>query len=148
MNRISIDVFGESHFHKDEVSRIQLEVIKLKPDIILLENYEDDLGLYIIALPKVKILNLEENVIFKEKDSLNIQFRDREFNMLNNINAQLPKVHFWAKLKICIVVGDTHLRTIETKELGKPILSEGLITIGCNIDTILTIHRSKYKEIE
>ena len=143
-----INIFGESHFHKDEVSSIQHKVIKLKPDIILLENYEDDVELYKIALPMTKIFDLEDGVVFKEKDSLAVQFRDRENCMLKNITSQLPKIHFRAKVKICVVVGDTHLRTIETKELGKPTLSEGLINIGHSIDVILVIHRSKYKEIE
>ena len=145
-----INIFGESHFHKDEVSDIQHKVIKLKPDIILLENYEDDVELYKIALPKTEILDLEDGVIFKEKDSLATQFRDRENCMLKNIKNVITNLHTSkSPVHICIVVGDTHLRTIETNELGKAILSLGLMTINNTIEqTMWIVHRSKYKEIE
>lgn len=146
---IKINIFGEAHFHKDEVSNIQNSVIKLKPDIILLENYEDDVELYKIALPKTKIIELEDNVIFNEKDTLGIQFRDREFNMVKNIYKQIDNNLIGFKdVKICVVVGDTHLRTIKTKELGEPILFNGLKTINPNVGVSVNIHRSKYKEIE
>lgn len=125
-------------------------MIKLKPDIILLENYEDDVELYKIALPKTEILDLEDGVIFKEKDSLSNQFRDRENCMLKNIKKVITNLHSnKSPVHICIVVGDTHLRTIETNELGKAILSLGLMTINNTIEqTMCIVHRSKYKEIE
>ena len=64
-------------------------------------------------------------------------------NMITNLHSSKSPVH------ICIVVGDTHLRTIETNELGKAILSLGLMTIGNTIEqTMWIVHRSKYKEIE
>ena len=77
-------VYGEAHFHRDEVDRIRNDIIKLKPDIIIHELPED-YKFYKIHLPSTRFYQLDK---------------------------MPPKV-------VVIVVGDTHLRTIQTPELGK-----------------------------
>jgi hypothetical protein len=39
-------VFGESHFHRDEVEIIKKEIIRIKPDIVLHELWWEDKEFY------------------------------------------------------------------------------------------------------
>ena len=136
-------VYGEAHFHRDEVDRIRNDIIKLKPDIIIHELPEDH-KFYKIHLPSTRFYQLErgldQNIYKYFKGDYKKQFEIREKNMLRNIDFVLsdglvkmpPKV-------VAIVVGDTHLRTIDTPELGpkSPFYNRDY-----------TIIRSKYKEIK
>ena len=82
-----------------------------------------------------KYLNQTKEQITKEwKKPLKEQFKNREEAMAKNIEVALKKYK-----KIVIVVGDTHLRTIDTPELGpkSPFYNRDY-----------TIIRSKYKEIK
>lgn len=148
-----LTVFGEAHFHKDDVGRIQKETIRIKPDVIISELDDDDL-IYKKSLHNIKILRLENNLdsnIFENyKNDLVKQFEIRETNMINNIKLALkdnPNKH------IVIVVGDTHLRTLSVKELGTPILRNYLDSLiqqnylKDNKDIVVNIVRSKYPEI-
>lgn len=141
--KISINVYGESHFHKDEVESIRDKIIKDKPNIILLENIEDK-KLYEEKIKDVIIKRLEP--VFKNKElSLLNQFILREDRMIKNISTLLNNID--NDVIICIQVGDTHLRTIKTKELGDYKLRKYLDDLK-KIDYIkLNIIRSKYKEI-
>lgn len=140
---ININVYGESHFHKDEVDTIRDKIIKDKPNIILLENIEDK-KLYEEKIKDVIIKRLEP--IFKNKElSLLNQFILREDRMIKSITSILNNIY--TDVIICIQVGDTHLRTIKTKELGDYKLRKYLDDLK-KIDYIkLNIIRSKYKEI-
>ena len=44
--KLKINVYGEMHFAENEVEDIRNKIIKDKPDLILLENYEDDKDFY------------------------------------------------------------------------------------------------------
>lgn len=136
-------VYGEAHFHRDEVDRIRNDIIKLKPDIIIHELPEDH-KFYKIHLPSTRFYQLErgldQNIYKYFKGDYKKQFEIREKNMLRNIDFVLsdglvkmpPKV-------VAVVVGDTHLRTIETPELGK---ASPFYKYNFNII------RSKYPEIK
>lgn len=136
---MTIIVYGESHFHSDEVTRIRDSIVEINPNILLLENVEDKS--YYETRVKSKILELEEEYIGKNGESLSKQFMIREKRMISNIQNILKK----AKKSdvICIQVGDTHLRTIYTKELGINRLRMYLDSLND-----VTIVRSEYKEIE
>ena len=85
---------------------------KIKPSIILHEFAEDDSGFYNDKTPGSKVLPLEDKELNPSKD-LAKYFAKREANMLRNIKEQYSE-----KLVTRVVVGDTHLRSIYTKELG------------------------------
>lgn len=143
--KITINVYGESHFHKDEVESIRNKIIKDNPNFILLENIEDK-KLYEEKLKNVIIKRLEP--VFKNKElTLLNQFILREDRMIKNITSLLNNFDTDTDVIICIQVGDTHLRTIKTKELGDYKLRKYLDDLK-KMDYIkLNIIRSKYKEI-
>ena len=143
--KITINVYGESHFHKDEVESIRNKIIKDNPNFILLENIEDK-KLYEENLKDVIIKRLEP--VFKNKElTLLNQFILREDRMIKNITSLLNNFDTDTDVIICIQVGDTHLRTIKTKELGDYKLRKYLDDLK-KMDYIkLNIIRSKYKEI-
>ena len=60
-NTKNITVYGESHFHRDEVDRIRNDIIKLKPDIIIHELPED-YKFYKIHLPSTRFYQLERGL--------------------------------------------------------------------------------------
>lgn len=128
-------IFGESHFHFDEVQRIRNEILKIKPDLVLHELYEDDKSFY--EENNIKIERLEKEIP-TQKD-IKTSFKIRENNILNKIIDSIQKYN-----KICIVIGDTHLRTISTKELGPT----SPIHIWASKKGCVEIIRSKYGEIE
>lgn len=148
-----LTVFGEMHFHNDDVKRIREEVVRIRPDIIISELSDDD-KYYRKLLPNITIVPLEKNldkkIYVNYKNDLVKQFEIREINMINNINKV---IEFNPKKHIVIIVGDTHLRTIVTDELGETHLSNYLDNIidknylKEDKDIIVNIVRSKYKEI-
>lgn len=124
-------IFGESHFHQDEVNGIREKIIKIKPDIILHELYYEDKQFF--KKYNLKVIPLEDQPLDNEP------FRDREIEMLKNIKKALRKYD-----SICVVVGDTHLRTIQTPELGKRSVIQAWASNKKNVKII----RSKYREIQ
>lgn len=139
----NITVYGESHFNPDEVHSIRAQVIKNNPDIIVHEIPEDA-EFYKQHLPNTRFYHLERGLdrnIYKYfPDNLAEQFKHREANMLRNIDyAGFSGLVDTGPKNINVIVGDTHLRTIDTPELGKKSPFHGR---GFNIV------RSKYKEIE
>lgn len=139
----NITVYGENHFKPDEVHSIRAQIIKNNPDIIVHEIPEDA-AFYKQHLPNTKFYQLERGLdqkIYKYfPNDLASQFKHREVNMLRNIDyAGFSGLVDTGPKTINIVVGDTHLRTIDTPELGKksPFHNRGYKII-----------RSKYKEIK
>ncbi len=114
----NIHVHGESHFNSDEVNRIRQTIIQSKPDIIIHE-LDDDLDFYKKHLPGTRLYQLErgldKNIYKYFPNDYASQFKYREENMLRNIE-NIKQFH--PNKNIHVVVGDTHLRTIPTKELG------------------------------
>lgn len=139
----NITVYGENHFNPDEVHSIRAQIIKNNPDIIVHEIPEDA-AFYKQHLPNTKFYQLERGLdqkIYKYfPNDLASQFKHREDNMLRNIDyAGFSGLVDTGPKTINVVVGDTHLRTIDTPELGKksPFHNRGYKII-----------RSKYKEIK
>lgn len=128
-------IFGENHFKFDEVSRIRQKVIEFKPDIIVHELFWEDESYYKNHLPDVLVVPLEKEV--GESNSLKAQFTSREKSMMSHLTRYYRNYN-----RIAVVIGDTHLRTIDTKELGKrsPIV-QWVRNIGAKII------RRKYQEI-
>lgn len=136
---MQIKVFGESHFINGEVLRVRQQIIASKPTIILLENFGDDKSFY-EKYTNARVLQLEPE--FKETNkTLLQQFLIREKIMIGKIREVISnaKEHDI----ICVQLGDTHLRTIYSKELGFPNLYDALKQFD-GID----IFRSKHKEID
>ena len=137
-NTKTITVYGESHFHRDEVDSIRQKVIKSKPDTLILE-LKEDIPYYKKLLPDTRIFHLEKDLdqnIYKQyKGDYKKQFEIREALMLKNIKTFTNQ----NSKNIVIVVGDTHLRTIQTPELSK---TSPFYKYNFNIV------RSKYKEIK
>ena len=143
--KIKLNVYGEMHFAENEVEDIRNKIIKDKPDLILLENYEDDKDFY---KDKTKsIIKKLEKVYTKKNESLLKQFMDREIVMKETVQKYINQILKEEDKVISIQVGDTHLRTIDTKELGKPIFRNYLDSLKSDNITI-NIIRSKHKEIK
>ncbi len=135
---MTIKVYGEMHFFIEEVDEIRGKIIDDKPTIILLENMEDKE--YYNKNIKAKVYRLEPE--YKAKgESLVKQFLTRERAMIATIKAVIKESD--DSDIICIQVGDTHLRTIYTKELGLATLNQYLVTVD-DIEII----RSKHGEIK
>ena len=142
--KLKIIVYGEAHFHFDEVEDIRDSIIKNKPDYILLENIEDK-QLYLDIIPNIVVKRLEP--VFNNKElSLLEQFKVRENNMIGRINKLISSIK--VDSTICIQTGDTHLRSIKTKELGENILRKYLDILSKDRYITVNINRSKYKEIK
>lgn len=77
----------------------------------------------------------------KDKNGMAIDFRQsfllRETKMVNTVKKYRPKG------RLAVMLGDTHLRTVKTKELG----DESLIWLTYRNDKDVTIYRSPKKEI-
>ena len=107
-----VKVWGENHSKHNEVDRIRKEVISFKPDFIIHELDWEDKKFYEDKIPGVKVLPLEpSNKNRKLPRNIQKAFEIREKEMVK-ILSDLPSG------RIAVVVGDTHLRTIPTKELG------------------------------
>lgn len=143
ISKHNITVYGEHHFKPDEVHSIRAQIIQNKPDIIVHEIPED-YEHFKKHLPNTRFYHLErgldKNIYKYFPDNLAEQFKHRETNMIRNIDyAGFSGLNDTGPKNINVVVGDTHLRTIDTPELGKKSPFHGR---GFNIV------RSKYKEIE
>jgi hypothetical protein len=156
-------IFGENHTEPSEIIQIQNEIRKIKPDFILLElMYEDEVWdrkdakkrldnckegelcdprlnvdwyelAYELNIPCIGIdLDEKKIKVLSKKQS----FEKREKHMVDIITDYLITG------TVVVVVGDSHLRTTETEELGKPSLIQ---TVFSNDAKII---RSKYPEIE
>ena len=138
----NIVIVGERHGHPDDMNLVFKIIERMKPDIVLVEA----LGDYVIN-SKVKakelyrlseeshyyhgltklwlkyIISNKQNVIYKgielitdqdySKISLKEQFMLREDHWMGIIDKEI------LTKRVLVIVGDTHLRTIETKELGR-----------------------------
>lgn len=135
-----IVVFGEAHFVEGEVDRIRDQVLTINPDLILHELPDDDRGFYKKNLPDAEVKPLETKS-FGRNLSVKDQFKIRENSMIDNIKSALESEKY---KNIVIVVGDTHLRSIKTKELGDPILYNYLTSI----DNVAKIYRSPHREMD
>jgi len=129
-------VFGENHSNADEVNRIRQQVLKLKPDYVIHELDWEDKDFY--KKHGMKVLPLEPSNVEGRKlpKDLKEQFKIREKEMIKTIKKIKPGE------KVVIVIGDTHLRTIQTPELG-PASPLGPVLKSLNAK----ISRSKNKEI-
>lgn len=129
--------YGESHFNPDEVEAIRDMVSNeyTKNTIILHELSRMDRKYY--EKKGMKIEPLEKRV--KSKNDMKLDFLVRESDMISRIDDALEKYD-----RVIVVVGDTHLRSIKTKELGDPHLHEYLMSLK-NVN--VSIHRSPNGEI-
>lgn len=129
--------YGENHTDTDEVENIREKIIKLNPDVILHELYWEDKEFYHKVLPNTDVIPLEDEV--EDNDDLKSQFKKREESMIDHLNSAIYNDYS----VIAVVVGDTHLRTIETDELGQvsPL-------VRWASDNGVRIVRSDNKEIE
>jgi len=132
-----IVLYGENHSDSDEVESIRERVIKLNPDVILHELYWEDKEFYNSVLPDTEVIPLEDEV--ENNDDLISQFKKREASMIDHLDSVINKDYD----TIAVVVGDTHLRTISTDELGNasPLVKWAK-------DNNAKIMRSSHKEIE
>ena len=89
------------------------------------------------VLPNTDVIPLEDEV--EDNDDLKSQFKKREESMIDHLNSAIYNDYS----VIAVVVGDTHLRTIETDELGQvsPL-------VRWASDNGVRIVRSDNKEIE
>jgi len=134
----SVYIYGENHTIPEEVERIRNAVVRLNPDVIIHELYWEDKEFYNDALPNVDVLPLEDEV--KYNDDLRSQFEKREVSMVKHLNNVVNDCRYQT---IAVVVGDTHLRTIETNDLGNvsPLIKWAK-------DNNAQVIRSSYKEIK
>ena len=156
-------IFGEAHGVKEDVDRIKEEVRKINPDFLLLEMlYEDEVWYADEALKKLKdckvgglcdptlnkdwyefALELDKPCIGIDIDNKTIarlpisrQFEVREKHMVEMIKD------YMITGKVVVVVGDTHLRTIKTNELGEISLLQK------EFKDVAKIIRSRFSEIK
>lgn len=133
----NIVIFGENHTVPEEVEQIRKKVIMFNPDVILHEMYWEDEEFYNRYLPHVKVMPLEDEV---EQTDLPIKemFVIRERSMIEHLSDAEAKYN-----RIAVVIGDTHLRTISTEELGD---KSPIVTWAKENDA--KVIRSSYGEIE
>lgn len=131
-----IKVYGENHMYDEDIFGVREKVKEFKPDIIIHELWWEEEEFY----EEYIIIPLEPSNVpgHKYPERLSEQFKVREEEMISTIKDNLDKYN-----KIAIVVGDTHLRTKQTKELGnKSPLNEYIESINGEI------YRSENKEID
>lgn len=119
-------IFGEMHF-TDDVDRIRDNTIKLQPDIILHEMYNDECEFYNNHYIKIKPL---ETIVYDK-------FYHRELHMTNNIIQALLEYNH-----VVVILGDTHIRYGSVDDLPKSIITETFKSYDFS-----SINRSSYKEV-
>lgn len=138
-----LNVYGEIHKDQDRVFGIIDSIIKdnkeknkRKKSCVLLECYgEADTKIYRengLSVHPLETRKNKSDVTLPMKDS----FKIREIDMANNIALSLALYD-----KVYVVVGDTHLRTISTPELGEPNLHlwlSSLKNVKINLDRTYT----------
>lgn len=160
-------IFGEMHKDSDSIKRINKIISEYKPNYLLHEMVNpgdiispkeakrkltekdtvnklgvDITDLYRLAIyNKLTLVGIDEDYdLVNKTNNVKKQFILREHKMLEHINQ------FYAldNIKIAVVVGDTHLRFLPTKELGEksPIVSQYV-----NDDMVLIV-RAKNREID
>ncbi len=132
-------IFGEDHFDPSNIERIHSKIKQLKPDYILHELLYSDTcetkkdiqnrlnhckvdgvcdprlnkDIYQLGLElNAKLIGIDTDI--DKSDSLKAQFEKREDHMVNMIDRYIDRG------VIVVVVGDTHLRSHRTGELGRP----------------------------
>lgn len=157
-------IFGESHFQQENVDYINQSILDYKPDVILHElldnqmynksiaeklikdnKIENDSGSYIKDILEVIItlnckaygIDRRDDETAKSKVGLALSFQRREEAMVNNIIK-------YKSGRTAVVVGDTHLRIEDVKELGgsSPIYKK------YKNDSNVIIVRSKNREVD
>lgn len=150
-------IFGEDHHNKKEVLDIQKKIKEIEPDVVLLElMYEDEvwsredaeekiknckdgntcdprinLDLYQLARElNVPFIGIDIEVSKKEKTSLKESFLKREKYMVEMIK------NYMICGTVVAVIGDTHLRTIKTAELGDVSLIQKEFSKNKNVEII------------
>ena len=133
-------IFGEAHFHSDEVLGIRKKIVELKPDIIIHELWWDDKKFYTQNIPGVKVLPLETLNMKKIKNlEIKDQFVLREKNMIDNLTKYYKLYH---DKEVAIVIGDTHLRNTT----GGYFYKKSPLVEFCKKHNILTV-RSMHPEL-
>lgn len=147
----NIIVYGENHFVRIEVFYNIEKIIekyktsKTNKKIVLSELWYEDIKIFnhhnIICKPLEN--DKCERINYAKSDYLEIKksFHKRELSMINHLKEALQDNE-----DIFIIVGDTHLRTINTKELGIPLFRNFLNELSNTYNVV--IHRSNYGEIE
>lgn len=140
----NIFVFGEIHTNSSNVKHIADRIKEIKPEYLLHELLYDDLcytkatiehrlreckegGICDPSLNKdiyelgknldIKLVGIDLDDPELSKLSIEEQFKKREQRMVRVIRKHMELID---NPIIVIVVGDTHLREKESKELGKP----------------------------
>lgn len=140
-------LFGEIHNVSDSVFYIINKVKELKKklrgkSLILHEIYEDD-DKDIYRDVGYDVQPLESDVKY-DKMSMVKLFLFRELDMINHIEEGLRHYD-----NVVVVVGDTHLRTTTTKELGVPTLRNWISKLPkSTINVTIVRGDEKYREIE
>lgn len=111
--RKKVVIYGENHTVFDEVEKIRNLIVKQSPDVILHELYWEDEEFYNSVLPNTEVLPLEDEVR-NDCNSLKDQFFTRENSMIDHLNNAIENYD-----NLAVVIGDTHLRTQKTDELGE-----------------------------
>lgn len=111
INNITTYIFGEEHNNSNSVKDIQRKIINIQPDIILSELWWEDKPFFKKYLPNTKVLPLEPDNKNYKNMNLNDSFQIREKYMLNTIKK------YYNSSNICVIVGDTHLRKTNNKEI-------------------------------
>jgi hypothetical protein len=154
-------IFGENHSNLIEIASLRDKIRGIKPDFVLLELfYDDEVWSKEEALDRLKNckngnkcdprLNIDWYELAYELDipfiGIDLQtndihiknnFKNREQHMVNMIKD------YMIAGTIVVVVGDTHLRTIETNELGESSLIQKEFANNPKV----FINRSKEREI-
>lgn len=135
--------FGEDHSKLKEIAKIDAKIVKLKPDYLLHELLYADMALtkevieqrllhckegglcdprlnkdiYELGLANnIKLVGIDLDVNGLTHLPLAEQFKRRERHMVKMIEK------YRLKGTVCVVVGDAHLRTERSIELGEPSL--------------------------
>lgn len=160
---MNLIIFGESHHLTEDTRRIKNAIRKIKPDFLLLEMlYEDEVWYADEALKRLKdckvgglcdprlnkdwyelALELDRPCIGIDIDNEAIRnlplakkFEVREKHMVEMIKD------YMISGTVVVVVGDTHLRTIKTTELGD------ISQIQKEFKDVAKIIRSPFAEIK
>jgi hypothetical protein len=169
--RENIIILGEMHYNQEDKKHINSMIKKINPNFLLHEllyeveaHSKNDIMKYlgnctdrdsgpILCEPSLNSdiyeigyrhnipligIDIDDHEGKMKNLSISKKFYLREKRMVEKINK------YYNKGKIVVVVGDTHLRTIKTKELG----GISLIQKEFSNDNTVKIIRSKYGEIK
>lgn len=163
-----IHIFGEAHHDPSDIDRINKEIIRISPTVLLHELlYEDrcdsveqidsrlnnckeggvcdpriNKDIYLIGKRlRCKLIGIDLDFVDRGLTDRE-KFRIRESHMLTMIKRAITE--FEGRV-IAVVLGDTHLRSIHTKELGPA--SQINTELSKRRDVVIHRSISKMKEI-